>query len=246
MNNRCYLVIEARSETASFRIPEYHNYHKTLPLPPPTTIAGVAGAALGLNFEATQEYFINNEIFLGVSGKSKGFFSDLWKICITVSIKGKRFATSSVIRREFLFRNSYFLVFGGEKAVISEMKQAFLYPKFALTMGNSDSLLLIKDVTILNDMLPKTERRLENCLVKGSHKGSKTLEGMEAGKLYRYSTFQTPQVYNLPILFDCHNDQTRSVAKRQEYSFIGNMVILDEEQDVIEYKGLKIPIFLYG
>ncbi|MCF7859687.1 MAG: CRISPR-associated protein Cas5 [Candidatus Cloacimonetes bacterium] len=243
MNNRNYLVIEARSETASFRLPEYHNFHKTLPLPPPTTVAGLAGAALGLDFPAVQEYFMENKLLLGVSGKSKGFFSDLWKI---MPIKSKKLVVSSVIRREFLFRNDYLLVLGGEEAVISEMKNAFLYPKYALTMGNSDSLLQIKKVSVLDKVQLQMERRLENCLVKGSQRGEKTLAGMEAGKLYRYSTFQSPQVYNLPILFDFDKDQIRTIAKRQEYSFISNPVILEEEQEVLEFDGIKIPLFIYG
>jgi CRISPR-associated protein Cas5t len=243
MNKSSFLVIVAKSETASFRIPEYHNYHKTLPLPPPTTVAGLAGAALGIDFQAVQMYFLENKISMGICGKSKGFFSDLWKI---TPIKSKKLVVSSVIRREFLFRNDYLLVFGGEEAVISEMKKAFVYPKYALTMGNSDSLLQIKKVIILDKAQLQTERRLVNCLVKGSQRGEKTLAGMEEGKLYRFSTFQTPQVYNLPILFDFNENQIRTIAKRQEYSFIGNPVILEEEQEVLEFNGIKIPLFMYG
>ena len=39
--------ITAKAITASFRVPETHTFHQTLPLPPKTTIIGMIGAALG-------------------------------------------------------------------------------------------------------------------------------------------------------------------------------------------------------
>ena len=45
------LWIKVTAPLASFRRPLDHNYQRTLPLPPPTTLLGLAGAALGLSEE---------------------------------------------------------------------------------------------------------------------------------------------------------------------------------------------------
>jgi len=64
--------------TASFRVPETHTFHQTLPLPPKTTVIGMIGAALGLDLENAYRYVDENEISTGVYGKHKGIMRDLW------------------------------------------------------------------------------------------------------------------------------------------------------------------------
>ena len=70
---------KAYSETASFRIPETHTFQKTLPLPPLTTIIGLLGAALGLSFAESMEFYHGNQIRVGVIGTSQSTVNDLWK-----------------------------------------------------------------------------------------------------------------------------------------------------------------------
>jgi len=48
-----YFVLEIITNTATFRNPDFQNFHKTLNLPPPPTLIGFAGAALGLSPKAT-------------------------------------------------------------------------------------------------------------------------------------------------------------------------------------------------
>jgi CRISPR-associated Cas5-like protein len=43
------LAVQVRAPTASFRRPLDHTYQRTLPLPPPTTVIGLAAAALGIS-----------------------------------------------------------------------------------------------------------------------------------------------------------------------------------------------------
>lgn len=54
-----HCVIEIRSVTASFRNPEFQNFHKSFRLPPPTTLIGLAGAALGLSPKSAQDFLKN-------------------------------------------------------------------------------------------------------------------------------------------------------------------------------------------
>jgi CRISPR-associated protein Cas5t len=43
------LAVQVRAPVASFRRPLDHTYQRTLPLPPPTTVIGLAAAALGIS-----------------------------------------------------------------------------------------------------------------------------------------------------------------------------------------------------
>jgi len=54
----------------SFRQPDFHTYHKTLPLPPKTTVAGMIGSALGISPEkVNDEWLKNNRFQMGIVGK---------------------------------------------------------------------------------------------------------------------------------------------------------------------------------
>ncbi len=72
------IIILFHAMTASFRDPNTHLYQETMPMPPPTTIVGICGAALGLEFKDAMEYFKTNEIAVGCRAKSQGFGKDLW------------------------------------------------------------------------------------------------------------------------------------------------------------------------
>ena len=67
-----YSVTHIRTQTATFLNPEFQNYHKSFLLPPPTTIVGLAGAALGLSPKAAQEFFDNKGFEMGIAGKTNG------------------------------------------------------------------------------------------------------------------------------------------------------------------------------
>lgn len=131
-----YLLLTLRSRLASFRDPETQNYHRTLPLPPPSTCIGIAGAALGLNGPDAQAFFTANEWEIGISGTSGGMFRDLWKY--------DNFDTGSIIWREYLYENEFRIVFGHpEAARLAQLEAAFRRPVYALTCGNSDNVCLI-------------------------------------------------------------------------------------------------------
>ena len=72
-------IIKGFSVTASFRIPESHTFQQTLPLPPVTTLTGLTGASLGLEFKEAMDFRERHGILFGVTGSSKGEAKDLWK-----------------------------------------------------------------------------------------------------------------------------------------------------------------------
>lgn len=245
MNPRNYLVVEAFAECASYRIPEYHNFHKTLPLPPPTAIVGMAGAALGLSPSDAQTFFDENSLEMGIYGTKQGIFSDLWKIEST-----KRDTDSSVLKREYLFSNRYMFAFGADEGLIQKLDDAFARNHYALTAGNSDSLMKIFSRTIYPQSAITDVGAVEHCVLHGDLRTSLKigLDDLIPNTMYRYHTIISPVSYNLPFAFDYPEDEPRIIRLRQELTFVGTRAELSNgiRLPALIHKGKPIPIFPYS
>ena len=57
MDNNISCIIEIATQSSTFKNPDFQNYHKSFFLPPPTTLVGFAGAAIGLSPKKSQEFF---------------------------------------------------------------------------------------------------------------------------------------------------------------------------------------------
>ncbi len=231
-----YCVVEVLTQTASFRNPEFQNFHKSLPLPPPTTQIGLAGAALGLSPKAAQAYFDVAPFRLGVSGQSQGEATDLWKYN-TFDGNG------SIVLREMLYDNSFYLVFGSADAgVVHELRDAFQNPVYCLTMGNSDSLAKIVSVELVAET--HYSKRIRNCLVAGDVVAN-VLENVGTNAL-EFSVYTTsdPIAYDLPTRFEYKSDYgVRQLVRRQKLSFIGNEMLLNYDIEGVQYGDIFIPVF---
>jgi len=245
MSSMKYLIVEAIAEIASYRIPEYHNFHKTLPLPPPTTLIGVFGAALGLSAEKAQAFFDEHQPYWGLYGTYKGKYSDLWKIRST-----KANTESSVIKREYLFGNHYWIVLGSTDSIIENVYQAFDNLGYPLSAGNSDSLMKILKTEVLSEASLCEAREFSNCVLLGDYRSSLklTLDRLEPNKAYVFDSLMSPVSYNLPLAFDYDESGRRSIRMRNEVTFIQTRVELNSDQGIsaISYEGKQIPLFRYN
>jgi len=240
-----YLVIDAYAEVASYRVPEYHNFHKTLPLPPPTAIIGLVGAALGLSPQMSQKWFDENDIDIGIHGTYQGIYSDLWKIS-----SSKKETDSSIVKREYLFKNHYQLVIGGTMEIVNRVSKAFKYNKYALTAGNSDSLLKINFIALATSDMVKNVCSIANTMLIGNFRPvlSYGIDKIEINKVYRYSKLISPITYNLPFAFDYETDETRRIRFRKEVTFVGTRSELKDGITIpaLIYNDVAIPIFSYS
>lgn len=130
---------------ASFRRPLDHNYQRTLPMPPPTTILGFAGAALGL---ADWELWSDLSPLQGIKvsvwiDEEPGLARDMWTL---LKIKEGSMVRSPYFR-ELLFRAKYTLLYGGEERTLQELQKAFEQPAFSLCLGREDELVSVLQVT---------------------------------------------------------------------------------------------------
>ncbi|GBD08591.1 hypothetical protein HRbin22_00832 [Candidatus Thermoflexus japonica] len=139
------LIVIVQAPVASFRRPLDHNYQRTLPMPPPTTLLGIAGAALGLS---DRELWAQDSPLrdLRVSvwmDEEPGRARDMWTV---LKIKGGRIAERSPYFRELLFFVRYTLLYGGANDFLGCLEQAFRDPVYPLSLGREDELMIIENI----------------------------------------------------------------------------------------------------
>lgn len=232
-----FCVVSIKTQTSTFRNPEFQNFHKTYELPPPTTIIGFAGAALGLSPRATQAYFDKDNLWIGTYGTSQGLAKDLWKYR-TFDTKNP----SSILKKEILFNNHFIIVYGSDNYnKVNEIQEAFLNPTYALSLGNNDSLAKIISCEVLAETCKS--RDIENCLVAGNIIGE-VLDNIKNGLDFSMFSTSEPITFDLPTRFKYETDYgLRKIISRQEISIVGEKFRLNVEKEGISYEGRFIPIF---
>jgi len=239
-----FLVLEILTNTATFRIPDFQNFHKTFSLPPPTTIIGLTGAALGYSPSEAQDFFDKNNFKFGVYGEFAGKAKDLWKY--QKPLKGSELYNyrpefGSIIIKEFLYKNKFLIALGSEdENWLLQLADAFKNPKFALTLGNSDSLAFVKNMDFIEETVK--ENKVKNCLAEGDIVDQVL---SNPNKNLEYSLFLTadPIAYDIPVRFNYEAPYgRRTIRSVKTYSFITSEMLLNFELPGIKYKGVFIPI----
>lgn len=237
------LVIEILSQTASFRNPDFQNFHKSLDLPPPTTVVGLAGAALGLSPLQAQEFFESNDLQIGVYGLHAGKCSDTWKynkdiVDMRTYDAGK---DGSIIQKEHLIHSRFIIALSSESPdIILKLHEAFQNPTYALTMGNSDALAFVKNTETGLPLFSSYE--VENCLLKGDVIDNVISVASEKLEFSIYNTSE-PLTYDLPVKFQYANDYgRRTVSQIGTFSMIGKKMKLNYEVEGLMYKEIFVPL----
>lgn len=229
--------LSAKAITASFRVPETHTFHQTLPLPPKTAIIGMIGAALGMRLDEAHAFVEQNNILVSVYGTHKGLMKDLWNYR-KLSGKEKKFTPEdvknrmqySILIREFLFSNEFIFFFASDKTdPLVKIQKAFGNPVYALTAGNSDDLLKVCSMSDISKVDPEKVTRFENTVIPGDL--SRTCKHLVDFKQTPITeTVYTPQVFLLPTKFEFHGDERR-VIERKPFTFISTPVTLSNPLD---------------
>ncbi|MCK4797541.1 MAG: CRISPR-associated protein Cas5 [Spirochaetes bacterium] len=235
-------IVEIKTQTSTFRNPDFQNFHKSFMLPPPTTLVGLAGAALGLSPKASQDFFTGESIKMGVWGKTSGMTSDLWKFR---NLKGKKFEPG-IVQRELLFHNRFILTYlSDNKDKIKLLKQSFANPKYALTLGNSDSLAFVHNIKLIENIKPITQEDVEYCLLEGNII-KEVVDNFSNGVELSIYLSSTPICFDLPVRFEYESEYgVRKIVKRKTFSFIGKKMKLNVKKEGIIYNDNFIPAFNY-
>jgi CRISPR-associated protein Cas5t len=227
--------LEAVAITASFRVPETHTFHQTLPLPPRTAIVGMIGAALGKSLDAAHAFIDQHEIRVGVFGTHKGIMKDLWNYrkLTNTEYSAEKIQNRnhySVLIREYLFDNQFTFFFASDDIdSLNKIRNAFFSPCFALTAGNSDDLLKVCTISDVREIQPEKICRFENTVIPGDVSRSYKHD-IDLKQVPITQTLYTPQVYLLPTKFEFKGKERR-VIERKPFTFISTPVTLSTPLD---------------
>lgn len=240
--------MEGVSLTASFRSPETHTFHKTLPLPPKTTIIGMMGAAMGLSLEEIHNLVEDQGFLVGVYGFNKGLMRDLWNYR-KLTGKEKNYTENdiknrkqySILIREYLFDNLFIFYFGcNELEKLEHLRSAFLSPVYPLTVGNSDDLFKICEIGDITEEKECKLNKFEYTVLPGNMSRFYKND-IDFSQLPIVKTVNTPQVFLLPTRFTFEGKERR-VSERQKFTFISTPVKLKIEIDGYTVNGRNVVL----
>ncbi|RBQ24047.1 MAG: hypothetical protein ALMCE001_14610 [Methanocorpusculum sp. MCE] len=229
----CFYV-KGTGVTASFRVPETHTFHQTLPLPSRTMMIGLMGAALGLSLDEAHQFADESGIRVSVSGTHQGVMKDLWNYR---KVTTKEFSAEelknrpnySVLTREYLVYPSFTFVYAAEtKENLEKVRRAFESPVYALTAGNSDDLLKIQKVSPIEDAQSEVLATFENTVLPGDVSSLCTydVKALLKDKPITFS-LKMPEVFSLPTGFS-FKGTIRTGVKPRAFTFVSNPVSLKE------------------
>lgn len=238
--------VSGKATTASFRVPETHTFHQTLPLPPKTTIIGMMGAAMGLAIQDAHAFSRTHGIKIGVYGTHKGLMRDLWNYRkVTEKEKGygptdiKNRKHYSILIREYLTDCEFTFFFGAiSKESLTEIREAMARPVYALTAGNSDDLLKITAISPIQEVNEEPNTQFDHTIIPGDI-SAQCQPAIDFRKLPVTQTVDTPQVFLLPTQFVFDGDK-RTVTERMKFTFVGSPVTLASPINACAFDGKNI------
>jgi CRISPR-associated protein Cas5t len=213
------LRVTMRAPIASFRRPLDHNYQRSLPLPPPTTLLGIAGAALGLSDRQmwADDSPLRQVLVTAWADAEPGRARDLWTV---LKVKGGKIAERSPYFRELLFSVRYTLVYGGPEDILQQLREAFADPVYPLSLGREDELALVEDVTL--EEATDGEPRFRGTIVPGDVRATSPRPVLQPGLRVEPVLVET-----LPLSFRLDNRGIRSPERMTPLSFLPVQVELD-------------------
>ncbi|MCR4443406.1 MAG: CRISPR-associated protein Cas5 [Peptococcaceae bacterium] len=224
-----YFEVDAFAEIAGFRIPETHTFQQTLPLPPPTTLVGLLGAAIGQSFEDAMLFCQQNNIRFGVQGRSQSRFKDLWKY---QKIKTDGIISAVLLREMLAGLELYLLVAAEDDLLLNDVREAIKNPVYALTAGNSDNLLKIRKIGPISSGQLVMSSNFEQTVLKGDH--SLNFEtNIDIKRIPLVKDIYAPMIYLLPTEFEFKGTERR-IKARAPYTFVDIPIQLKNPVEAID------------
>jgi CRISPR-associated protein Cas5t len=213
MEKAKFLKVKCRGTFNSFRLPDFHTYHKTLPLPPKTTVAGMLGSALGIGPEEVNEKWLIPERFrVGVVGTHAGKANDLWQIRKITTKTNGGFFTAPIVR-ELLYGQFFTLYFHFANQTDLELaKNALVNPAWALSLGREDELVLLTAIEEVE--LPAQEGHYHNTILPFDINATRYQIKPGAIPTGQNLLALAPLSFRLPIAFAIGDDKKKPKTKK--------------------------------
>lgn len=214
---RLALRVYAEGAFHSLRIPEQMTYQGSFHYPPRTTLIGMAGAALGKERYELERLYEELQVGIVLDGMP-GKAMDLWRI--VKPKKGVR-PESTVILRDMIYAPRYWLYFSSTKnqGIIEKLKESFPDPCFALTLGKSDELVLIKAPSIVNLSRAEEWTTYRWTVLPFDYKEWQKNGKCQLEKTDLLQPIRLPQVFQLPKAFETKMERKMRPRRRKDLGF---------------------------
>jgi len=241
------LRVDIYAPFVSFRDPGAQLYHETLPLPPPTTLLGMVGAAMGKSFEEMLLWARSIELHVGCIGISGGRGKDLWNYIKIKTDKKTDEPTHAVILRTFLadFRLSAY--FACEQVdVMNAIYEAFQSPYYAITLGTSDELAKILTTVYFDNVIVTQSSDLSNTIVSGDYSRKFKFDWEKVETIPIAETLRPPIVKKLPIDFSIDTGGVRKASKFLTLTFLSDKQQLLKDVPVYKFANVSVPMVKFS
>jgi len=208
------LTVKVVGINTSFRRILDFNYQRTYTLPPPTTIIGFLGAALGYSDRElwSGKTIIDKLNFSVLALNVPGFGKDMWTL---QKIKNNKIAGSSPYLRELLFYPEYLMVFSGDEDILENVESHLKDPVYALSLGRDDELVRIAGIEWKE--LDAGEPVFTGTILPFDIREFDYRPELEEGIFV-----EPPIIEKLPVRFTINKKGVRSPDAKKSYSFIPN------------------------
>ncbi|RMD85683.1 MAG: CRISPR-associated protein Cas5 [Calditrichaeota bacterium] len=222
-------IIDFTAPIACFRVPLHHNYHRSFPLPPPTTVIGILAGALGLDESGIDEWLREAKPLLGIAGKHDGGGNELMTVRkVTGGGKIKPGQYSTILLRELRTQmKCRFLVRCESDSIEQELVKAVNSPRYPTSAGPADFLALLRGKWV-PQFEEKMTDRLQHCIAPGALWGKATIDAQALKNTFLLETVAGPNSWNLPIAWYLGKKGERLPAEFSPFTFLTSPVILKE------------------
>jgi len=223
------LILDVRPLQAHFRIPYNSLMIDSYPFPPKTTAIGLLAGAMGLPANGYAELF--DGLKYGVIIEDPGKIVEE-----TAAIYKNPTSPIYPLRKVLFIKPRYRMFFAGDDELIRRAYESLLEPKFALYLGDSESLLYPAKKTYVK--LAEVEKGRESIL-----RSVIPAEVWNAGGRFVVMKRNnlTPREYRVPVKF-IYKRSTRRAVYRSVVAFAGGFVELANETNVLLFDGEPVSI----
>lgn len=199
--------------TNGFRTALSQSVHDTLPLPTPTHLIGLLGAAAGISRRDIVSLY--RRVKVGVIGTYVSTYEDLTRV---IKYKGKQQISSLLIRENLFNTNFKIWYIPSSLEDLDFVYSSFRNPRYALSLGRDDEMIRIDSVEKVQ-LKEEPLGHLRNTVVPFSLNPS-------IDKITDEKEFMAPLVsIPLPRAFTIRDDLRRTPVDFSNYTFIEGYTI---------------------
>ena len=227
------LAVKLHAYTFSVRKRLDHTYQKALPLPPPTTMHGLAGAALGIgrNELYKPESPIRSIKCQVLADNEPEFAKDLMLIdkIKLADFKQKGKPEKSPYFREVLANCRFTILYAASEQLLQELRDAFSSPAHALVLGRAEDLARVESVELVEcEELDANEVEFMGTILRYNRAAIQSVKNAN-------SRFPIP-IEKWPSYFEIGKNGERIPSDTKSYAFVPYNTYVTIRTDVFEDK----------